>query len=125
MTIAVAIIAFNKLELLQRIVSSLRTQTRKPDEIIVVNNGCTDGTAEWLAKQEALFVVNQSNSGSAGGFCSAMKIGYERKHDWILCLDDDAIPREDAIEKLLTTPYSVSSSTGFLSCRVVSPDNKT
>jgi GT2 family glycosyltransferase len=124
MTVAAAILTHNRLELLKLSVHSLRFQTRKPDEIIIVNNGSTDGTAEWLSKQEDLFVVTQPNSGSAGGFFSAMKNGYERKHDWIFCLDDDVVPREDALEKLLGSPYFKSSS-GFLCCRVVNPEGRT
>lgn len=125
MTIAAAILTHNRLELLKLTVRSLKTQTRKPDEIIIINNGSTDGTAEWLAQQEGLFIVSQPNSGSAGGFCSAMKTGYERKHDWIFCMDDDVVPLEDALEKLLTNPYSSSANTGFLCCRVVNPEKKT
>ena len=57
MTVAAAILTHNRLELLKLSVRSLRNQTRKPDEIIIVNNGSTDGTAEWLSKQNDLFVV--------------------------------------------------------------------
>jgi GT2 family glycosyltransferase len=124
MTVAAGIVTHNRLELLKLSVRSLRAQTRKPDEIIIVNNGSTDGTAEWLAVQKDLFVVTQPNSGSAGGFFSAMKAGYERKHDWIFCIDDDVVPLDDALEKLLNKPHS-SLSTGFLCCRVVNPERKT
>jgi GT2 family glycosyltransferase len=124
MTVAAAILTHNRLELLKLSVRSLRNQTRKPDEIIIVNNGSTDGTAEWLSKQNDLFVVTQPNGGSAGGFFSAMKTGYGRKHDWIFCLDDDVIPLEDALEKLINSPYFLSSS-GYLCCRVVDPERRT
>jgi rhamnopyranosyl-N-acetylglucosaminyl-diphospho-decaprenol beta-1,3/1,4-galactofuranosyltransferase len=125
MTVAAAILTHNRLELLKKSVCSLRNQTRKPDDIIVVDNGSTDGTAEWLASQNDLFVVTQPNSGSAGGFFSAMKSGYERKHDWVFCLDDDVIPLEDALEKLTSNRYFLSSNTGFLCCRVVNPELRT
>jgi GT2 family glycosyltransferase len=125
MMVAAAIVAYNKVELLKLGVSSLRTQTHPPDEIIIINNESTDGTAEWLAEQEDLFVVHQPNSGSAGGFFSALKIGYERKHDWIFCMDDDVVLLEDTLEKLLKSPHSASSSTGFLCCRVVDPERRT
>jgi GT2 family glycosyltransferase len=125
MTVAAAILTHNRLELLKLSVRSLRNQTRKPDEIIIVDNGSTDGTAEWLSTQNDLFVVTQPNSGSAGGFFSAMKSGYERKHDWVFCLDDDVVPLEDALEQLTSNPYFLSSNTGFLCCRVVDPERKT
>ena len=124
MTIAAAIVTHNRLELLKLSVRSLRAQNRRPDEIIIIDNGSTDGTSEWLAGQEDLFVFKQPNSGAAGGFSSAMKIGYERKHDWIFCLDDDVVPLEDALEKLADNVH-LSSSTGFLCCRVVNPERVT
>lgn len=58
MTIAAAIVTHNRLELLKLSINSLRAQTRKPDEIIIINNASTDGTTEWLAGQEGLFVVS-------------------------------------------------------------------
>lgn len=124
MTIAAAIPAFNRLELLKRTVHSLRTQTRKPDEIIVINNGSIDGTTEWLSDQKDLFVLNQTNNGATGGFYSAIRVSYERQHDWIWCLDDDAVPLDDALEKLVGSPFFLPS-TGFLCCRVVDPKHKT
>jgi GT2 family glycosyltransferase len=125
MTVAAAIPTYNRLELLKLTVHSLRNQTRKPDEIIIVNTGTSDDTAEWLSRQNDLFVVTQPNSGATGGFFSTIKIGYERKHDWILCLDDDAVLREDALEKMIDNPHFLSSSTGFLCCRVVDPEGRT
>lgn len=125
MTIAAAIPTFNRLEQLKLSVHSLRNQTRRPDEIIIVNNGSTDGTAEWLSMQDDLLVVTQPNSGGAGGFFTAMRIGYKRGHDWIFCLDDDAVPLKDALEKLINSPYFSTSSTGILCCRVVDPERRT
>jgi rhamnopyranosyl-N-acetylglucosaminyl-diphospho-decaprenol beta-1,3/1,4-galactofuranosyltransferase len=125
MTVAAAILTHNRLELLKECVGSLRKQTRVPDEIIIVNNGSTDGTAEWLSSQKDLFVVTQPDNGSSGGFLTAIKTGYERQHDWIYCLDDDAIPLEDALEKISKSPYFFSSDTGFLCGRVVDSERKT
>jgi GT2 family glycosyltransferase len=125
MRVAAAVLTHNRLELLRGSIQALRRQTRKPDEIIVVNNGSTDGTAEWLDTQTDLFVVTQPNNGSAGGFYSAMKIGYEREHDWIFCLDDDVVPRADALQKLLDNPYSSRKDTGFICSRVVDAGRNT
>src|ERR1700687_5765599 len=87
--------------------------------------GSTDGTAEWLSSQKDLFVVTQLDSGSSGGFLTAIKTGYERQHDWIYCLDDDAIPLEDALEKIINSPYFFSPNIGFLCGRVVDSERKT
>jgi rhamnopyranosyl-N-acetylglucosaminyl-diphospho-decaprenol beta-1,3/1,4-galactofuranosyltransferase len=125
MSIAVAILTHNRVELLKQCVTALRNQTRRPDEIIIVNNESTDGTAEWLSGQKDLFVVTQPDSGSSGGFFTAIKTAYERHHDWIYCLDDDAIPVEDALEKIIKSPYFSSPNIGFLCGRVVDSERKT
>ena len=46
--ICTVVVTFNRLELLQGAVSALKKQTF-PSDILVVNNGSTDGTSEWLA----------------------------------------------------------------------------
>lgn len=46
--IAAVVVTYNRLDLLKECINSIRQQTRKLDEIIVVNNSSTDGTLEWL-----------------------------------------------------------------------------
>lgn len=43
-------VTYNRLELLKQSLSALRCQTYQNTEIIVANNGSTDGTTEYLAK---------------------------------------------------------------------------
>jgi GT2 family glycosyltransferase len=40
------------------------------------------------------------NTGGAGGFYEGVKRGYERGYDWLWLMDDDAEPKEDALESL-------------------------
>ena len=51
MIIAV-VVTYNRLTLLQRNISCLRAN-RPVDRILVINNGSTDGTAQWLDTQAA------------------------------------------------------------------------
>ena len=80
-------------------------QQNKPiSSIVIVNNGSTDGTTEWLAAQEGLTVINQTNVGGAGGFYTGIQYAYQAGADWIWCMDDDVFPRADCLEQLL--PYT-------------------
>jgi GT2 family glycosyltransferase len=115
---AAVIVTCNRLGLLKQNLAAVRAQTRCPDEIIVVNNGSTDGTAEWLAAERGLTVVTQANSGSSGGQLTGIKTAWERGHDWIWCMDDDTIPSPTALEKMLASPLARKETTGFL-CSVV------
>lgn len=99
--IAAVVVTYNRLELLKICIDSLRRQTRKLDEIIIVNNSSTDGSLEWLKEQKGLTVITQENSGSAGGQYTGIKTAYEKGYDWILCTDDDAKFSLDYLEVLL------------------------
>jgi rhamnopyranosyl-N-acetylglucosaminyl-diphospho-decaprenol beta-1,3/1,4-galactofuranosyltransferase len=95
------VVTYNRLELLTQCISALRNQTRSLDTILVINNGSTDGTEAWLKSQSDLQYFTQPNTGGAGGFSTAIQIGYRQGYEFIWCMDDDGTPREDALENLL------------------------
>lgn len=100
--IAAVVVTYNRLKLLKECIEAIRNQTRKLDEIIVVNNSSTDGTKEWLEKQGDITSITQENFGGAGGFYTGIKTAYEKGYDWIWCMDDDGFLKFDALEKLIT-----------------------
>ncbi len=100
--IAAVVVTYNRLELLKECVHALRNQTRKLDEIIIINNDSKDGTKEWLDSQKDLTVIHQANLGGAGGFYTGIKTAYERGYDWIWVMDDDGLPANDSLEALLS-----------------------
>lgn len=101
MSICAVIVTFNRLDLVKRTIECLKNQTQHINSIIVVDNGCTDGTSEWLDSQVDLDVVHQSNVGGSGGFATGIQRAYDLKYDWIWCMDDDVFPTPDCLEKLL------------------------
>lgn len=100
MTTAV-VVTFNRRNLLKRCLEHLRRQTVRLDSIIVVNNGSTDGTADWLDSQTDLKVIHQDNVGGSGGFYRGIQQAYDDGYDWIWCMDDDVYPEPDCLEQLL------------------------
>ncbi len=98
--IAAAIVTYNRLDFLKKVLAAIKGQSRKPDAIIVVNNSSTDGTEEWLGTQEGIDVITQANVGSSGGQYTGIKTAYEKGYDWIWLMDDDVIPDENALEVL-------------------------
>jgi rhamnopyranosyl-N-acetylglucosaminyl-diphospho-decaprenol beta-1,3/1,4-galactofuranosyltransferase len=120
--IAAVVVTHNRLALLKVCVEALRGQTRKLDEIIVVDNASNDGTHEWLAAQGDLTIVTQENLGSSGGQYTGIKIAYQRGHDWVWCMDDDTLPQLRALECLIACPHFGKSITGFLSSVVLWKD---
>ena len=100
MKIIVVVVTYNRLELLKRNIGCLR-KNHPIDQYIVVNNGSTDGTQEWLSKQPDLTVIQQENVGGSGGFYTGIQQAYANGADWIWCMDDDVFPRPDCLENML------------------------
>ena len=53
MNIIAVVVTYNRMELLKRNIRCLQ-QNKPISSIVIVNNGSTDGTTEWLAAQEAI-----------------------------------------------------------------------
>lgn len=102
--IAAVVVTYNRLDDLKKCLASLQTQTRQLDTIYVVNNGSTDGTSEWLAKQSDLTVLTQANLGGAGGFATGIAQAYHDEYDGIWCMDDDCLATPNALDNLLCSP---------------------
>lgn len=98
--IAAIVVTYNRLELLKKCIFSLENQSKKLDEIIIINNGSNDGTFEWLKEKKNIRVITQDNLGGAGGFNTGLKYAYNEGFDWFWIMDDDGLPSEDCLEKL-------------------------
>ena len=74
MRVAVVVPNWNGRRWLPGLFASLDAQTRAPDAVIVVDNGSTDGSLEWLAERDAVRVVAL---GENTGFAYAVNRGVE------------------------------------------------
>lgn len=101
MNITAAILTYNRLSFLKKIIEAIKNQSIKPDRIVVVNNSSTDGTSDYLASLDGIEVITQGNYGSSGGQFTAAKHCYETGSEWIWLMDDDVVPRRDCLEKLI------------------------
>lgn len=97
-TLAV-IVTYNRCELLGRCIDNLQKQTCAPDEILVINNACTDGTVAMLEGRGVSFVT-QENVGSAGGWHRGIQHALEHGFDAVWLMDDDGFPDADALAAL-------------------------
>ncbi|WP_304154116.1 glycosyltransferase [Phocaeicola plebeius] len=108
----VVIVTYNRLSDLKACVNALSLQTYKYFDIVVVNNGSTDGTKEWLESKKELIVINQANLGGAGGFYSGMKFMLDHDYENIILMDDDGIPDKSEIENLICSYQEVARTVG-------------
>jgi GT2 family glycosyltransferase len=102
--VTVIVVAYNRAELLKETLSALQNQSVKLHKVIVINNASTDNT-KIIATNHSVkpFVYNsEKNTGGAGGFYIGLKIAYEKfNSDFYYLMDDDCIPKKDAVEELL------------------------
>jgi glycosyltransferase involved in cell wall biosynthesis len=84
--ISVIIPTYNRVELLRETVESVRNQTFQDFEIIVVNDGSSDGTSDWLGAQPDLQVIEQENRGIAASRNAGAATARGR---WLAFLDHD------------------------------------
>lgn len=101
MKVLISVVTYNRLDLLKKLIESLRNQTFQEREILVVNNDSNDGTNEWLKDQYDLIVINQGNTGSSGGQHTAFKYAKDNSYEVLWAMDDDVLPELDCLEKLL------------------------
>jgi len=75
--------------------------------VVVIDNASSDGTAEMVQQSfggQVSYLRLSENTGSSGGFYRGMQWAFERGHDWIWCMDNDAAPDDDCLQKLLDAP---------------------
>ena len=113
MTVITVIVTYNRRQLLIQCVEAVRRN--RPEKIIVVNNGSTDGTREWLDQQTDLHVIHQENVGGSGGFCRGMQEALCMGGDAIWCMDDDVRPHDDCLDHM--RPYMDSFNAGIIAPR--------
>ncbi len=100
---------WNRRDLLLNLFESLAAQTRRFDEIIVVDNGSTDDSAD-LAERAGAKVLRL---GRNMGFAAAVNRGIEAADaDWVAILNNDVTVEPDWLEKLLAVPEDAWFASG-------------
>ena len=91
-SLSVVVPTFNRVDRLRIVVEALTTQTVRPDEIIIVSDGSTDGTDDYLsgiAADRGVTALKQANAGAA----EARNTGVDAaRGEIILFIDDDLVP---------------------------------
>lgn len=104
------VVTYNRIALLKRVIDCLRKQTHALMAMMVIDNGSTDGTHEWLDAQKDLTVIHQDNVGGSGGFYRGIKEAAQMECDWVWCMDDDVFPTPQCLETLLSYSDKISSA---------------
>ncbi|GGA35786.1 glycosyl transferase [Paenibacillus physcomitrellae] len=100
---SIIIPTYNALGLVSRCVDSIRKYTRVPYEIIIVDNGSTDGTAEYCVQQALRFVSLPANSGFPAACNKGLAVSSGEQ---LMLLNNDCMAAPGWLPQMLSALYS-------------------
>lgn len=98
------VVAYNRRDLLAEALSAIQRQSRPADQIHLVDNASSDGTADMVRERfpnVSLYAMDQ-NTGGAGGFAAGLAFALNDGADLVWLMDDDTVPQPEALAALLT-----------------------
>jgi len=146
--IAAVVVTYNREKLLLECLEALKNQSEELDAVYIVDNKSDKNTPELLLNEgwidefpdlsfnenkiqrkkinysqsgtflEIVYIRKKENDGGAGGFYEGIKRAYEGGYELIWIMDDDVVPRPDALQELIFASGNVKKF-GFLCSRVV------
>jgi hypothetical protein len=97
-SVTVVVASWDRRGLLERLLGLLGRQTAAIKEIVVVDNGSTDGSAESAEAAGARVIRMGWNS----GFARAVNCGIQAAHtEWVAVVNNDVEPAPDWLERLV------------------------
>ena len=102
--VSIIILTFNQLEHTKQCLQSIEQYTPQPHELIIVDNGSTDGTLDYLRKyandRNNVFVIaNKQNLGFAAGNNQGLAIANGQ---YLLFLNNDTVVTESWLAHMLS-----------------------
>ena len=122
MDVSVIIVNWNTKKLLRDCLTSVYEQTMNIDyEVIVVDNGSTDGSTEMIKHNfpQVSLIQNKENRGFAAANNQAIATARGR---YVLLLNSDTVVLDKAIEKTLAFA-DAHTEAGAVGCRVLNPNS--
>jgi GT2 family glycosyltransferase len=101
--VVAVVVTWNRRSLLAESLTAVCDQTRRPDDVVVVDNASTDGSGQLVRDDfpTAQLLELPLNTGGAGGFAAGMAHGLALGADLLWLLDDDTVPEPAALAALL------------------------
>jgi len=130
MTYSLITLSYNKLDCTRRCLSALITDSvvDAPWEMIVVDNGSTDGSGEWcdteltaLGAAQGIPVTVLHNSGNVGCSYARNRAIAVAKGEFLVFADNDIAPRTRRWMPGLRAALTAFPDAGMIGCKMVYP----
>lgn len=97
--VVAVIVTRDRVELLAQSLAAVAAQSRRPDHVIVVDNGPDDDVREAVETSglPATYLPSRRNLGGAGGFALGMLHALALGAEWVWCADDDGRPADETV----------------------------
>jgi rhamnopyranosyl-N-acetylglucosaminyl-diphospho-decaprenol beta-1,3/1,4-galactofuranosyltransferase len=118
-TVAAVVITYQRRDMLRDTLRGLLEQQRPVDEIVVIDNGTTDGTAAMLDEDfpTVTHLRMEQNVGPAGALHVGLGYAHEQGHRWAWTHSDDVLPLPHALATLVDTAHHLGDDRlGLLAC---------
>lgn len=100
--VSIIIISWNSRQHLKKCLKKLSLQTLQDFEIVIVDNGSTDGGLDGLQEEYPKLKMRTKELGKNTGFAVANNIGARMaRGKWLVLLNADAFPEPDWLENLV------------------------
>ena len=101
MRILIQVHTWNDADVIGIALDAILHRTLSVDEIVIVDNGSTDGTADLEYPDLVTVIRHPVNLGTSGSVKTGLEYARAHGYDWIWVLDADSVPRRDALELLV------------------------
>ena len=126
--IAAIVVTYNRKEMLYTCISKLLQQESCACDILVIDNGSTDGTEAYIRSKishpSVIYHNTGKNLGGAGGFSAGIQLAFQMGYSYIWLMDDDTYVERDSLEELLKADQRLNGNYGFLSSIAYWKDGK-
>ena len=121
--LSVVILNYNSIDLMKRCIKQLCNIAPIDTEVIVIDNGSNDGSAEWLHSQSDYYVHSiylASNVGFAAGCNEGIK---KSTGEYVLLLNTDAFPELGSLD-ILVGYLKKHPEVGIVGPQLLYPDHR-
>lgn len=116
--IAAIVVTYNRKDMLAECIHHLLNLEGATCDILIIDNGSTDGTEEMLSgihEERVICYSTGENLGGAGGFNYGLKQAAVRGYKYAWLMDDDTYVEPDSLTQMIRAHKQLKGRYGFLS----------